>query len=41
MAENLPAIPLMPHYQIWLASKNLQLPEEVSLTDLWQLIPQE
>jgi len=41
MAQSLPAIPLMPHYQIWLASKSLQLPEEVRITDLWQFLPQE
>lgn len=41
MGQTLPAIPLMPHYQIWLASKSLQLPEGVRFTDLWQLLAQE
>lgn len=41
MAQTLPAIPLMPHYQIWLASKSLQFPEGVRFTDLWQLVAQE
>ena len=37
MAEALPAIPLMPHYQIWLVSNRLQAPDDLSFEDLWQL----
>ena len=37
MAEAMPAIPLMPHYQIWLLSNRLQLTDKLSFEDLWQL----
>ena len=37
MTEALPAIPLMPHYQIWLVSNRLQAPDNLHFEDLWQL----
>lgn len=37
MAQSLPAIPLMPHYQIWLVSNRLQAPDNLRFEDLWQL----
>jgi len=39
MAEYLPAIPLMPHYRLWVASDRISLPEDSSFLHLWQFSP--
>ena len=39
MAEYLPAIPLMPQYRLWAASKRVNLPGEATFEVLWKFSP--
>ena len=39
MAEFLPAIALMPQYRLWVASPQINLPENASFVDLWKFKP--
>ncbi|MEL7626787.1 MAG: ABC transporter substrate-binding protein [Anaerolineaceae bacterium] len=39
MTEYLPAIPLMPHYRLWTASKRVNTPEDALFSDLWKFTP--
>ncbi len=39
MAEYLPAIPLMPHYRLWISSGRVNLAEHSSYINLWQFTP--
>ncbi|MEL7636647.1 MAG: hypothetical protein AAGU03_02690, partial [Anaerolineaceae bacterium] len=41
MAEYLPAIALMPHYRLWVASTRVNLPENTNFSDLWKFVPNQ